>query len=161
MLFEELGFVLNDEQYDDTILTVDQFHAVLKRQQVHHMKVYIYSYHSKLLTHALQYRALRPANPKTPRSHPKEFFQFAQNAVLEHIHDKNYRWSWDHFRQRRDDRKDYISSYVANALGKATAKQKETLKKLEEKLSFEDIRFYRSMSKSQVKRERAAIGKNH
>ena len=43
MLFEELGFVLNEEQYGDTILTVDQFHAALKRQQVDNLNMYIYS----------------------------------------------------------------------------------------------------------------------
>lgn len=95
----------------------------------------------------------------TPKTHPREFFKFAQRAVLDHIHEKNYKWSWDHFKQRRDDRKQYISSYVANALGKSTAQQKDALKKLEQQLSFEDIRFYRSMAKSQLKRERATIGK--
>jgi vacuolar protein sorting-associated protein 13A/C len=34
MLFEELGFVLDEEQYQDAILTVDHFHTYLKRQQV-------------------------------------------------------------------------------------------------------------------------------
>jgi vacuolar protein sorting-associated protein 13A/C len=94
----------------------------------------------------------------TPKTNPKEFFQFAQRAVLDHIHERNYKWSWDHFKGRRDDRKQYISCYVANALGKATPQQKDALKKLELKLSFEDIRFYRSMAKSQLKRERAYIG---
>ncbi|KAI9289370.1 hypothetical protein BC943DRAFT_349025 [Umbelopsis sp. AD052] len=136
MLFEELGFILDEEQYQDAILTVDLFHTYLKRQQ---------------------YRALRPALPKTPKTHPREFFKFAQRAVLDHIHEKNYKWSWDHFRTRRDDRKQYISCHVDNALGRATASQKEALKKLEQKLSFEDIRFYRSMAKSKLKRERASI----
>ncbi|KAG2188293.1 hypothetical protein INT44_001046, partial [Umbelopsis vinacea] len=136
MLFEELGFILDEEQYQDAILTVELFHTYLKRQQ---------------------YRALRPALPKTPKTHPREFFKFAQRAVLDHIHEKNYKWSWDHFRTRRDDRKQYISCHVDNALGRATASQKEALKKLEQKLSFEDIRFYRSMAKSKLKRERASI----
>lgn len=34
MLFEELGFILDEEQYQDAILTVDLFHTYLKRQQV-------------------------------------------------------------------------------------------------------------------------------
>jgi vacuolar protein sorting-associated protein 13A/C len=95
----------------------------------------------------------------TPKTHPKEFFKFAQRAVLDHIHEKNYKWSWDHFSKRRDDRKKYISCHVDNELGRATAQQKEALKKLEQKLSFEDIRFYRSMAKSKLKRERASISK--
>lgn len=34
LLFQELGFVLDEEQYQDAILTMDLFHASLKRQQV-------------------------------------------------------------------------------------------------------------------------------
>lgn len=34
LLFDELGFVLDDEQYRDALLMVDLFHFYLRQQQV-------------------------------------------------------------------------------------------------------------------------------
>ena len=34
LLFDELSFVIDDEQYRDTILMVDLFHSYLKKQKV-------------------------------------------------------------------------------------------------------------------------------
>lgn len=75
------------------------------------------------------------------------------------IHDKNYRWSWDSFKTRRDQRLQYIDCYVADKLKKASKEQSETLAKLEYDLTFEDIRFYRSIAKSKLKREKVLLEK--
>ncbi|KAJ2960621.1 hypothetical protein NQZ79_g4034 [Umbelopsis isabellina] len=136
LLFDELGFVLDDEQYRDVLAMVDTFHATLKKQQYYH---------------------LHPPKGSTPKSNPREWFKFAGNAVLSEIHDAHYRWSWDHFKERRDDRISYLDCYVANELHRATQEQVATLNKLEEKLSYEDIRFYRSIAKNRLRRERAVI----
>lgn len=87
-----------------------------------------------------------------------EYFKFAGKAVLSEIHDRNYRWTWDHFRKRRDDRLSYIGCYIAEQLDRATPEQKEQLDELEHRLSYEDIRFYRSIAKPKLKRERALLG---
>lgn len=136
LLFDELGFVLDDEQYRDILAMVDTFHATLKKQQYHH---------------------LHPPKNTSPKTHPREWFQFAGKAVLSEIHDAHYRWSWDHFKERRDDRIRYLDCYVAHELGRATQEQIATLNSLEEKLSYEDIRFYRSIAKNRLRRERAVM----
>lgn len=87
-----------------------------------------------------------------------EYFKFAGKAVLSEIHGRNYRWTWDHFRKRRDDRLLYIDCYIAEQLDRATPEQKEQLDELEHRLSYEDIRFYRSIAKPKLKRERALLG---
>lgn len=136
LLFDELGFILDDEQYRDILAMIDAFHATLKRQQYHQF---------------------RPPKDHTPTSHPKEWFQYAAKAVQSEIHETHYRWSWEHFKERRDDRIHYLDCYVANELGRASPNQVIQLNALEDKLSYEDIRFYRSIAKNRLRRERAVI----
>ncbi|KAG2223433.1 hypothetical protein INT45_001739, partial [Circinella minor] len=136
LLFDELSFVIDDEQYRDTILMVDLFHSYLKKQKYLH---------------------LHPGLGVTPKTEPLKYFQFAGNAVLSEIHDRNYRWTWDHFKKRRDDRLAYIDCYVSSELNRATPEQEEMLDELEHRLSYEDIRFYRSRAKSRLKREMAIL----
>lgn len=100
-----------------------------------------------------------PEKGKSVKSNPKEFFKFAGNAILSEIHERNYKWTWDHFKKRRDQRLRYIELYVAEKMKTATPEQLEELKKLEWDLSFEDIRFYRSIAKSKLRREKVRIGK--
>ncbi|KAG0173105.1 hypothetical protein DFQ30_008890 [Apophysomyces sp. BC1015] len=136
LLFDELSFVVDDEQYRDAIRMVDLFHSYLKKQK---------------------YQNLHPPSHMTPRSNPSEFFQFAGEAVLSEIRERNRQWTWDHFKERRDDRLKYLECYVAQKLGQETPEQVEQLNILERKLSYEDIRFYRSISKSRLKREKAIL----
>ena len=79
--------------------------------------------------------------------------------MLSEIHERNYRWTWDHFKKRRDERLAYIDSYVDSQLNRATPDQLDTLEELEHKLSYEDLRFYRSIARSRLKREMAILGK--
>jgi vacuolar protein sorting-associated protein 13A/C len=102
-----------------------------------------------------------PGKGKTAKSHPYEFFQFAGKAILSEIHEKNYKWTWDHFRKRRDQRLQYIECYMADKTKKATPEQKKALMELEHDLSFEDIRFYRSIAKSKLRRDKVRIEKEN
>jgi vacuolar protein sorting-associated protein 13A/C len=136
LFIDSLGIVFDEEQYNNLILLLDLFHAYLRQE--HYVK-------------------LRPPRDVTPKSDPQAWIRYAGNAVLSEIHDKHYRWTWDHFRQRRDDRKAYIPLYVASRLGKASASEKKELEKLERKLSYEDIRFYRSLAKPELRKEKAVM----
>ncbi|RCI01716.1 hypothetical protein CU098_002960, partial [Rhizopus stolonifer] len=107
------------------------------------------------------YLKFHPGKGKTAKSHPKEFFKFAGNAVLSEIHEKKYKWSWDHFKTRRDQRLQYVECYVADKMKQATEEQTQALAQLERILSFEDIRFYRSLAKSKIRRERIRIDKEN
>ena len=52
----------------------------------------------------------------------------------------------------------YIDCHVSSELNRATPEQEEILDELERRLSYEDIRFYRSRAKSRLKREMAILG---
>ncbi|OAD68026.1 hypothetical protein PHYBLDRAFT_57710 [Phycomyces blakesleeanus NRRL 1555(-)] len=136
LLFDELSFVIDDEQYRDAILMIDLFHSYLKKQK---------------------YQKLHPPSTVTPRTDPRAYFQFAANAVLSEIHERNQRWTWAHIKQRRQDRLDYIDCYVADKLGQPTPEQKQKLGELEHKLSYEDIRLYRGRSKAHLRREKERL----
>lgn len=161
MLFDELAFGLDDHQYRDAILMIDLFHANLKKQKVN-IKAKLHDNNHELIEITqFQYLKFHPEKGKSAKTHPKEFFQFAGKAILSEIHEKNYKWTWDHFRTRRDQRLQYIECYVADKMKKATSEQTSALKKLEYDLTFEDIRFYRSIAKSKLRREKIRIDKEN
>nr|CAG8504476.1 8535_t:CDS:10 [Entrophospora candida]CAG8514013.1 6898_t:CDS:10 [Entrophospora candida] len=120
LLFDELGFVLDDEQYRDALL---------------------------------MYRKFRPPKEVTPKQNPRAWLQFAGNCILSEIRERNRKLTWEYFAERRDDRCAYVKLYKDKRLDHLTPAQ------LEIKLSYEDIRFYRSIAKSQLKKERALIDK--
>ncbi|KAI7863658.1 hypothetical protein BDF14DRAFT_1733660 [Spinellus fusiger] len=136
LLFDELSFVVDDEQYRDAILMVDLFHSYLKKQK---------------------YQKLHPPSHVTPRTDPLAYFRFAGHAVLSEIHERHERWTWARLKQRRDDRWAYIDCYVACKLGQATEEQHLALEALEHKLSYEDIRLYRGRSKARLRREKEIL----
>ncbi|CAO3587114.1 unnamed protein product [Absidia cylindrospora] len=136
LLFDELAFVIDNEQYRDAILLLDLFHSYLKKQKYQH---------------------LHPPSDMTPKRNPREYFRFAGNAVLSKVHERNARWSWARLKERRDDRHAFLECYVANKLDKATEDQIARLDFLERKLSYEDLRFYQSIAKNRLKREKAVM----
>ncbi|KAG1448789.1 hypothetical protein G6F56_008845 [Rhizopus delemar] len=137
LLFDELSFTVDNEQYRDTILMIDLFHSYLKKQK---------------------YKALHPPTHMTPKSHALEYFRFAGQAILSEIHERNERWTWNRLKKRRDDRKAYIDCYVNYKFDKATPEELDQLQNLERELSFEDLRFYRSLARPKLRAEKARLG---
>jgi vacuolar protein sorting-associated protein 13A/C len=74
------------------------------------------------------------------------------------IHDRNRRWTWEHFAERRDDRKAYVELFKKQMLNQLTAGTTDAQKfeALEQKLVYEDIRFYRSIARSELRKDLAA-----
>ncbi|RCI05461.1 hypothetical protein CU098_001873, partial [Rhizopus stolonifer] len=138
LLFDELSFTVDNEQYRDTILMIDLFHSYLKKQK---------------------YKHLHPPVEVTPKTHPLDYFRFAGQAVLSEIHERNERWTWKRIKKRSEDRKNYVQCYVQHKLDRATPEQLETLEHLERELSYEDLRFYRSLAKPKLRTEKARLGK--
>ncbi|KAK9457717.1 hypothetical protein V1511DRAFT_185294 [Dipodascopsis uninucleata] len=138
LFFDEIGFILDEDQYRDALMMVDLFHFYVRTEK---------------------FKSLRPKVPVS--EDPAMWFRFAGNVVLREIHEKRRQWSWDYFKERRDDRKRYIELFKAKSLSmppadnvEFTSQMAEELNALERKLSFEDIRFYRSIAKSQLRKER-------
>lgn len=146
LLFEELGFSLDDEQYRDVISVADLFH---------------------FYTRQAQYRKFRPQPEEVEENKPRALLRFAGKAILNEVHEKHKVWSWDYFRERRDDRKEYVSLFKEKekstvnknqnqqAVTPATSVEGEKLKDLEKKLNYKDIRFYRSIARQEIRKERA------
>ncbi|KAL6231310.1 hypothetical protein BDW75DRAFT_48238 [Aspergillus navahoensis] len=137
LLFDEIGFVLDDEQYRDALMLVDLFHCFIRHQE---------------------YRKLQPKS--RPKEDPKAWFRYAGEAVLSKIHDRNRRWTWDYIKERRDDRIAYIDLFKKKKREETLSPEEtEEFNRLERKLSYEDIRFWRSLARNQLRKENVGVKK--
>ncbi|OJJ49438.1 hypothetical protein ASPZODRAFT_129900 [Penicilliopsis zonata CBS 506.65] len=137
LLFDELGFVVDESQYRDALMLVDLFHYFIRHQE---------------------YKKLQPK--VRPKEDPRAWFRFAGQAVLSKIHDRNRRWSWEYIKERRDDRIAYINLFKKKKREEPlTAEEAKELERLEWKLSYEDIRFWRSLARNQLRKEHVGVQK--
>ncbi|KAL4999721.1 hypothetical protein BDV10DRAFT_164199 [Aspergillus recurvatus] len=137
LLFDEIGFVLDDEQYRDALMLVDLFHCFIRHQE---------------------YRKLQPKS--RPKEDPRAWFRYAGEAVLSKIHDRNRRWTWDYIKERRDDRIAYIGLFKKKKREEILSPEEtEEFNRLEKKLSYEDIRFWRSLARNQLRKENVGVKK--
>jgi len=140
LLFDEIGLVLDDQQYRDALLMVDLFHYFLRHQE---------------------YKKYQPKGV-TAKEDPRAWLQFAGNAVLSKIHDRNKRWSWAYFKERRDDRIRYIELFKKKKQNQQlTPAEGDEMTKLEAKLGYEDLRFWRSLARNQLRKENAEAAKKN
>ncbi|KAI5864116.1 vacuolar protein sorting-associated protein 13 [Durotheca rogersii] len=134
LLFDEIGVVLDDDQYRDGLMMVDLFHYFIRHQE---------------------YKKFQPKGV-TPREDPRAWLKFAGNAVLNKIHERNRRWSWDYFRERRDDRCRYIELFKKKKANQQMSPEEiDDINHLEWKLGYEDLRFWRSLARNQLRKENA------
>ena len=137
LIFNELGFVLDDEQYRDALMMVDLFHYFIRHQE---------------------YKKLQPK--ATPKEDPKAWLGFAFRAVHTKIQERNRRWTWDYIRKRRDDRLRYIELFKKKKKEeKMTPAETDEITKLEKNLSYEDLRFWRSLAHNQLRKENVGVKK--
>ncbi|KAJ9257565.1 hypothetical protein DTO212C5_8850 [Paecilomyces variotii] len=137
LLFDELGFVLDDDQYRDALMLVDLFHYFIRHQE---------------------YKKLQPK--ARPKEDPRAWLKFAGNAILSKIHDRNRRWTWDYIKERRDDRIAYINLFKKRKREEQlTPDETKELERLEWKLSYEDLRFWRSLARNQLRKENVGVKK--
>jgi vacuolar protein sorting-associated protein 13A/C len=137
LLFDELGFIIDEDQYRDALMLVDLFHYFIRHQE---------------------YKKLQPKS--SPKEDPAGWLRFAGQAVLDKIHDRNKRWSWAYFKERRDDRLRYIELFKKKKKDeKLSPIDAEELDKLERKLTYEDLRFWRSLARNQLRKENVGVKK--
>lgn len=138
LIFDEIGLVLDDDQYRDALMMVDLFHYFMRHQE---------------------YKKLQPKGV-TATEDPRAWLKFAGNAVLNKIHERNRRWSWGYFKERRDDRLRYIELFKKKKKAEPlNPDESEELQKLEWKLTYEDLRFWRSLARNQLKKENVGVVK--
>lgn len=139
LLFDEIGVVLDDHQYRDALMLVDLFHYFIRHQE---------------------YKKYQPKGV-TPKEDPRAWLRFAGDAILSKIHDRNRRWSWEYFKERRDNRLQYIELFKKKKQNQHLSPEEiEGFDQLERKLDYEDLRFWRSLARNQLRKENAALLKN-
>lgn len=139
LLFDEIGVVLDDHQYRDALMLVDLFHYFIRHQE---------------------YKKYQPKGV-TPKEDPRAWLKFAGDAILSKIHERNRRWSWDYFKERRDDRLRYIELFKKKKQNQQLSpEESDALNSLEWKLEYEDLRFWRSLARNQLRKENAEALKN-
>lgn len=96
-------------------------------------------------------------------------WKFAQEAIISQVHEKHKKWSWAHFAERRDDRsvwpcmllfililshsRRYVALYKQKLPGALKTPELKELDGLETKLSYEDLRFYRSIARAELRKD--------
>ncbi|KAJ1923434.1 Vacuolar protein sorting-associated protein 13, partial [Tieghemiomyces parasiticus] len=102
-----------------------------------------------------RYRRFRPAPGVTVKKDPRAWLQYAMRCVLSEVHERNRKWSWAYFEERREDRLRYLRLYRTVKLDPQAVEARRELEALERKLSFQDIRLYRSIVESKLRKEKA------
>ncbi|GAA5992083.1 hypothetical protein JCM10908_000736 [Rhodotorula pacifica] len=133
LLFKELGFVLDADQYRDALSMVDLFHFYIRQRE---------------------YRSFRPPAAEIEANRNRALWKFAINAIKTEVHEKHRQWSWAFFEERRNDRKAYVDLFKKKTLGSITVEESTDLVDLEKKLGYRDIRLYRSIARSEMRKER-------
>lgn len=129
LFFDEFGIDFNSVQYRDILWTA------LKLQW--YQKTW-------------KFRKLRPK--LLVADAPREWFVYVAKLVLNEIHTKNYKWSWAYFKTRRDQRIQYIDLWKQKLVkGVLTPEQEVEFDSLEQVLLYEDIKFYRSLTRLEIR----------
>ncbi|KAL4070939.1 vacuolar protein sorting-associated protein 13 [Scleroderma citrinum] len=132
LFFDEIGVSLDDNQYRDAISLVDMYHVYLRQHQ---------------------YRKHRPSDEEFARNRGRAYLTFAIEAILNEVRERRRKWTWAYFAERRDDRNKYVELFKRKITNTLLEAEDLMLQMLERKLSYEDIRFYRSIARSQLKKD--------
>ncbi|KAJ7038206.1 vacuolar protein sorting-associated protein 13 [Mycena alexandri] len=132
--FDEIGVALDDKQYRDIISLVDMYHVYMRQHQ---------------------YRKFRPSDAEFAQNPAKYRLRYAGTAILEGVRDRRRKWTWAYFAERRDDRNHYVDLFQKKSLNTLVGADLKSFEALEKKLSYEDIRFYRSIARSRLRKDMA------
>lgn len=133
LMFDELAFIFDSDQYRDMLWTVELFNIYQRTKE---------------------FKKFRPKVPV--KEDPKAWFKYLGNCVLSEIHQKRKEWSWDYILERRNDRVRYVELFKKRTVSPPLLPEEiEEFNKLQEKYSFDDLRFFRSLAKSELRKEKA------
>lgn len=132
--FDSFRIKLDDEQYYDVLMLAQNF--IMSARNV-------------------QYRKYRPSIGLMPVDEPEIWFKYAVTCILEKIKDRNKTRLWLNVIKRRQTRKKYVGLFKKKEVeGALSTEELGNFKMLEEILNFEDIKFYRSLARSEMKEEK-------
>ncbi|KAF9229286.1 vacuolar protein sorting-associated protein 13 [Gyrodon lividus] len=134
LLLDEIGVALDDNQYRDAISLVDMYHFYIRQHQ---------------------YRKFRPSDDDLSRNRGRAYLKFAGAAILDSVRERRYKWTWAYFAGRRDDRNKYVELFERKVKNTLRDQEVGLIESLERKLTYEDIRFYRSIARSRLRKDMA------
>ncbi|KAL0951191.1 hypothetical protein HGRIS_007919 [Hohenbuehelia grisea] len=134
LLFDEIGVVVDKHQYMNVISVIDMYHVYMRQQQ---------------------YRKYKPLQESFSVNAANARLRYAATAILEGVRERRRQWTWAYFAERRDDRNKYIDLFERKVLNTLTPEGTDALNALERKLSYEDLRFYRSIARSRLRKDAA------
>ncbi|KAF9270221.1 DUF1162-domain-containing protein [Marasmius fiardii PR-910] len=134
LFFDEIGVALDDGQYRDVISLLDMYHVYIRKHQ---------------------YRKFLPSDNEFSANAARARLKFAGTAILGAVRERRRRWTWNYFAERRDDRRRYVELFQKKSLSALDGPDVTELENLERKLSYEDIRFYRSIARSRLRKDQA------
>ncbi|KAJ7293574.1 vacuolar protein sorting-associated protein 13 [Mycena rebaudengoi] len=121
--FDEIGVALDDKQYRD------------------------------IISPRRHYRKFRPSDHEFVSNRAKYRLRYATTAILEGVRERHRKWTWEYFAERRDDRNKYVDLFQKKSLAALAGLDLKAFEALEKKLSYEDIRFYRSIARSRLRKD--------
>lgn len=137
IFFQKFAIDLHSQQYHDLLWTASKFHWFIKT------------------------RRFKKGRPKVaPKDDPKAWFKYAAKTILDEIHERNYKWTWEYFAERRDARIRYLAlwkKHLSQGDKSLTPEEQSELEKLHFDLTYEDIRFYRSLVRTELKKEKVEL----
>ncbi|KAF8898743.1 hypothetical protein BD779DRAFT_1795358 [Infundibulicybe gibba] len=132
--FDEIGVALDENQYRDIISLIDMYHVYMRQHQ---------------------YRVFRLNDEDHSTNLARSRLAFAGRAILAGVRERHRKWSWSYFAERRDDRNRYVELFQSKLLNPLSGIDLKDYEALETKLSYEDLRFYRSIARSRLRKDMA------
>lgn len=134
LIFDDLGFVFDSDQYRDMLWAADLFRLYMKSKE---------------------YKKYRPK--VSVKEDPRAWLKYAATVVKEKVHEKHVVWSWEFLKSRIDQRRQYIDLYKKLKTSTLTIEEQDEIHKLEWDLTYDDIKFYRALAKSELRKEKAKL----
>ena len=113
--FDEIGVLLDDNQYRDAISLIDMYHFYTRQHQVSLLAVLTRP--ENRCYDFTQYQKYRPPAEELQKNRPRALLQFATTAILDEVQERKRKWTWTYFAERRDDRLRYVDLFKKKQLG--------------------------------------------
>lgn len=135
LMFDELGFVFDDTQYRDVLWVAELYRIYIRTKE---------------------FKKFRPK--VSVEKDPKAWFKYAGTVVLAEVEQKRREWTWEYILGRREDKVRYITLYKQKTVSPPLSiEETEEFDALEVKYSLDDLRFYRSLAKAELRKEKAQL----
>lgn len=119
LLFNEIAISIDGDQYRDIVSLVDMYHVYLRKYQVSYF--FSFNVDGYDVYFQIQYRKYRPSEINFTVNPAKSRLIFAGTAILEGVRERNRKWTWNFFAERRNSRKDYVTLIQRKLLNKLLA----------------------------------------